>query len=107
MGKIEKIEKYTQKGKAGKLVSLTHDKDKSVCLAAIRGLGKMADKEDAQNTLIGLLDSDDLDIREAAVTALGGATGSYVETRLRYCLSHETDERILKAVRNSLANIKK
>ena len=106
MSKIEKVEKYIKSGKVHKLVALTKDKDKEVCLAAIRGLGKLAENEDALNTLVNMEEDSDADIREAVVTALGDATGSYVETQLSYCLGHEKDPKVLEAARNSLKKIR-
>ncbi len=107
MGKIEKIEKLAQKGKASKLVSFTRDKDKSVRLAAIAGLSKVVENEDALNTLVGLMEDEDQDIRKAVVTALGESKGSYVETKLSYCLSHEKDPQVLEAAREALKKVRK
>lgn len=106
MSKIEKVEKYIKSGKVHKLVDLTKDKDKEVCLAAIRGLGKFAENEDALNTLVNMEEDSDAEIREAVVTAMGDATGSYVETQLSYCLGHEKDPKVLEAARNSLKKIR-
>ncbi len=72
MGKIEKIGKLAEKGKAEKIVAFVRDKDKQVSLAAITALGKMADNEDAKNTLVSMVENEDADIRRAAVTSLGG-----------------------------------
>lgn len=106
MGKIEKIEKLTQKGKVGKLISLAGDKDKDVRVAAIAGLGKLAENEDSLNALIGMMENEDPDIRKAVVTALGDSKGSYVETKLRYCMSHEKDSQVLEAAREALKKIR-
>ncbi len=75
MGKIEKIGKLAEKGKAEKIVAFVRDKDKQVSLAAITALGKMADNEDAKNTLVSMVENEDADIRRAAVTSLGGGVG--------------------------------
>ena len=108
MGKIEKIGKLAEKGKAEKIVAFVRDKDKQVSLAAITALGKMADNEDAKNTLVSMVENEDADIRRAAVTSLGGgASGSYVETRLRYCLANEKDPQVLAALRKALEGMKK
>lgn len=106
MGKIEKIEKLAGKGKGEKLVKFMGDKDKEVRLAAIAGVAGMIENEDVRNTIVSLTEDADPDIRKAAITALGTGTGSYVETRLRYCLTHEKDEKVLQAVRDALANQK-
>lgn len=106
MGKLEKIEKYAAKGKADKLAALAHDSDKSVRLDAVSSLGKLTSNEVSLNTLVGMMDDSDADIRKAVAVALGESRGSYVETQLRYCLSHEKDEQVLEAARNSLEKIK-
>lgn len=107
MGKIEKIGKLAEKGKAEKIVAFVRDKDKQVSLAAITALGRMADNEDAKNTLVSMVENEDADIRRAAVTSLGAASGSYVETRLRYCLANEKDPQVLAALRKALEGMKK
>lgn len=107
MGKIEKIEKLAAKGKPGKLLGFVNDKDKEVRLAAIAAVANMIEDEDVRNTVVSLTEDSDPDIRKAAIAALGTGKGSYVETRLRYCLTHEKDENVLQAVRDALANVKK
>lgn len=106
MAKIEKIQKYVKKGNADKLAAMASDKDKEIRMAAIQGLGEVISNEKALNTLVALLEDGDADIREAAVAALGKSEGSYVETQLRYCLSHEKDERVVKTARESLARVR-
>nr|WP_296832751.1 HEAT repeat domain-containing protein [uncultured Marvinbryantia sp.] len=106
MGKLEKVQKYVKKGNADKLAALANDKDKEIRMAAIEGLGEINSNERALNTLVGLLEDDDADIRRAVVAALGKSEGSYVETQLRYCLSHEKDERVLETAKESLARMK-
>ena len=76
MGKLEKIEKYVQKGKEEALIKLVHDRDKAVRIAAISGLGK-AGKNDACNVLITLMLDDDPEIRAASATALGVLNSVY------------------------------
>ncbi len=97
MGKTDKINKLTEKGKTDKLAALAKDKDREVRLAAIEGLQKTPETEASLNTLIGMLDDSDAEIRKAVVTTLGYSRGSYVETHLHYCLSHEKDESVLEA----------
>lgn len=106
MGKIEKIQKLAGKGKGEKILKFVGDKDKEVRLAAIAGVAGMIEDEDVRNTVVRLTEDGDPDIRKAAITALGSGRGSYVETRLRYCLTHEKDEKVLQAVRDALENQK-
>ena len=106
MGKIEKIEKLAGKGKSDKVLKFIQDKNKEVRLAAIAGVSGMIEDENVRNTIVGLTGDADPDIRKAAITTLGTGSGSYVETRLRYCLTHEKDEKVLQAVKEALANQK-
>ncbi|MDO4339990.1 MAG: HEAT repeat domain-containing protein [Eubacteriales bacterium] len=106
MSKLEKIRKYVEKGKADKLIAITHEKDKEIRIAAIEGLGDLIGSEKALNTLVAMLDDQDADIRRAVVHALGKSEGSYVETQLQYCLSHEKNETVLETARESLTKVK-
>ena len=107
MDKLGKIEKLVKKGKADKLAAMTHGTDKEIRIAAISGLEKLIENEAALNCLVGLMEDADADVRKAAVSALGAASGSYVETRLRYCLGHENDGAVLEAAAASLAKMGK
>lgn len=106
MGKLEKIQKYVKKGNADKLAVLASGKEKEIRMAAIEGLGEVISNEKALNTLVGMLEDGDADIRRAVVAAMGKSEGSYVETQLRYCLSHEKDEKVLETARESLTKVK-
>ena len=106
MGKLEKIQKYIKKGNVDKLVAAADSKEKEIRMAAIEGLGEVSSEEKALNALVSLMENEDSDIRRAAVVALGKAKGSYVETQLRYCLSHENDEWVLEAARDSMARVR-
>lgn len=105
MSKVDKVEKYVKKGKVDKLTVLAHDTDKEVALAAISGLEKMISNEQSMNTLVGMLENENPEIRKAAVTALGSSSGSYVETQLRYCIGHETNLEVLQAAKDAMARI--
>lgn len=106
MGKIDKIEKYVKSGKVKKVITLALNDDKEVRLAAIAGLGKLVESEDAMNALINMMDDIDVDIREAAVTALGESRDSYVETQLSYCISHDKEAKVIDAAKKSLEKIR-
>lgn len=106
MGKLEKIEKYAKKGNADKIVKLAGDKDKEIRMAAIEGLGEVISNEKALNTLVSMMKDEDADIRRAVAAALGKSEGSYVETQLRFCLSHEKDERVLETAKESLEKVR-
>lgn len=75
-------------------------------MAAIEELGNLPDSDLAQNTLVGLMHDPDADIRRAVVIAFGKFGGSYVETQLQYCLSHEKDVLVLDEARKALTQIR-
>ena len=102
MSKLDKVQKYIEKGKELDLLKLFHDKDKEVRLAAIAGAGKVG-KDDSFNALIILLTDEDADIRAQAATALGALRNSHGDAHLRYCLGKETDAKVAAAIRNALA----
>lgn len=106
MSKIEKIEKYIREGKVKKLVSLSRSNDKAVRLAAIAGLGRLAENEVSLNALVSLSGDSDADIREAVAVAFGESGGSYVESQLTYCISHEKETKVLDAAKRSLTKIR-
>lgn len=87
-------------------MALAHDTDKEVALAAISGLEKMISNEHSLNALVGMLEDEEPEIRKAAATALGSASGSYVETRLSYYIRYETDPEVLQAEKDAMARIK-
>ena len=45
MGKIEKIQRFVEKGKVDKLAAITHENDKEIRMAAVDGLGKLLENE--------------------------------------------------------------
>lgn len=66
MGKLEKIEKFSAKGKVDKLFPFVHDADRQVCLAAIQALGKFTSQMDVMGALSQILDDGDTELRRAA-----------------------------------------
>ncbi len=107
MDKTKRINRYVKSGKADKLRTFAaYDKEKSVRLAAIKGLGEIADRESSENALLTLLMDSDSDIRLAAVTALGNTRTVYVEIQLSHYCEKETNEKVLGAARPSLEKIR-
>lgn len=106
MGKIEKIQRFVEKGKVDKLAAITQENDKEIRMAAVDGLGKLIENEMALYALAGMMDDPDADIRRAVVLALGNGNGSYVETQLQYCLDHEKNGQVLEAAREALKKVK-
>lgn len=56
MGKIEKIQRFVEKGKVDKLAAITHENDKEIRMAAVDGLGKLIENEMALYALAGVMD---------------------------------------------------
>lgn len=106
MGKIEKIEKLSAKGKVNKLLPLVHDADREVCLAAVRALKKFTAQMDVMGALSEVLNDGDVELRCAAASALSSAEGSYAESILMHRLEQEKDEGVLKTIRESLGAMK-
>lgn len=104
MGKLEKIEKYVQKGKEEALIKLVHDRDKAVRIAAISGLGK-AGKNDACNVLITLMLDDDPEIRAASATALGVLGNPRAHTLLMHHLGTEKDAHVIVAIKSAVGKL--
>ena len=102
MGKLEKVEKLVAKKNEKGLIKLTSDKDKSVCLAAIAGMGKVG-KDDSFNLLISMLPDSDAEIREAASTALGVMGNGHANAHLRYHLSKEQDPKVQEAMKKAIS----
>ncbi|MCD8096736.1 MAG: HEAT repeat domain-containing protein [Lachnospiraceae bacterium] len=107
MAKIDKISRYVKKAKTAKLRAIAlFDGDISIRLAAIEGLGKLAESEAVENALISMLGDNDPDIRAAASSALGNARSSYACVQLEHYYENEKDEKVLDAARVSLIKMK-
>ena len=101
MSKLDKIEKYVQGRKEGKLIHLLRDKDEQVRLAAIRALGKVS-KDDGFNALITLIADDDPKTRAASAKALGELENEHAVAHLVYRLEHETDPEVVKSMKGAI-----
>ena len=106
MGKINKINKYVQQGKAASLrIFAIYERDKHIRMAAIDGLGKIVQQEDSENALLALLMEHDPDIRAAAAAAIGNAGSEYAQVQMSYFSKNERNETVLSAARSSLAKL--
>lgn len=102
--KLEKVASAIEKGKEGALLKLVGDKDKSVQLAAIAGLGKIG-KDDGFNLMVPLLTSEDADLRAAAALALGEMKNDHASAHLRYHLEKETDAKVKEAMKEAITKL--
>lgn len=94
--KLDKIEKYAQKGNAEKLKAMVNDKKPEVRLAAIDALGRCTD-EVAFNTLTTLINAPDAETRIHVVRALAATKQPKVRAFLEHREDLEKDEKV-KAV---------
>jgi len=101
MGKIDKISRYAAKRKSGKLRTLAYDSDKAVRMAAIEGLGKVADDTSAENALVMLLGDSDCEITDAAAAALENFSSNYARVQLEYYYAKKKDKVALETLRAS------
>lgn len=99
--KTEKITKLAEKKKSDKITSFLNDKDKTVVLAAINGLGD-AGGEAGYNALVPLLRNQDAEVRAASATAIGKTGFPQGRTHLSYHLKNEADPKVQDAIRHAL-----
>lgn len=102
---IDKVERLIEKKKGDELVKLTADKDSTVRLKAIEGLGKVGG-EAAFNTLITLLRSSEPSMRLAAANALGEMGDAKTRAHIEHQLKSEQDAQVGAALRAALGKIK-
>ena len=102
--KMTRIARYAQKNKPEKLVKFLNDKDKSVVLAAIEGLGNSR-KEEAFNPLIPLLRSPDEDICIQAIKALGTMGRAKARVHLEHMRTKENTKAVDDAIMEALSTL--
>ena len=102
--KLGKIDKMVAKNQAEKLEVLLNDKDATVVLAAVDGLGRCTG-DVAFNALVPLLNSPDADVREHGAHALGAMGLPKARTFLLHQKASETDRDVLAAMEEALKKI--
>ena len=102
--KLSKISKMVDKNQAEKLENLLKDKDQTVVLAAIDGLGQCTG-DTAFNALVGLILSPDVQVRTHAILALGTMGIPKARTFLLHQKETETDKSVLTAIEEALKKI--
>ncbi|WP_129722925.1 HEAT repeat domain-containing protein [Xylanivirga thermophila] len=90
---VEKIDKWTKKGKVERLIKAASDSDKDIRLAAIRGLGKV-DHEKSFNSLVFILRDEDPEIRGTACESLGELRKVIAEEHLKYIAKNDPDKKV-------------
>ena len=91
--KLSKVEKAIEKRKIDKLAELMMDKDETVRLAAIDGLGKLK-AEDMVNPIITLLRDPSAAVRVHAAQALGQIGDPHSKAHIVHAAQAEKDESV-------------
>ncbi len=102
--KLGKISKMIEKNQAEKLEKLLKDKDETVVLAAIDGLGQCTG-DTAFNALVPLILDPNAQIRIHAIKALGAMGLPKARTFLLHQKASETDRDVLAAMEEALKKI--
>lgn len=103
--KMHKVEKAIEKNKGDVLVGLLTDKDDSVRLAAIDGLGKTRSNE-GTNSLINLLHDPSAEVRKHAASALAAIGDVHAKAHISHALSVEKDAGAKSAMQAALGQLK-
>jgi HEAT repeat protein len=105
---VEKVEKWGEKGKVGKLVSVLSNSKvkKDVYLAAIKALGKCEKLDrDAVNLLITIMRNSDKDIKLATIRTLGDIGDPLAVEHIRYLLNNDEDSDVKAEAEKALKKI--
>ena len=103
--KLDKIEKYAQKGNADKLKGMVGDKKPEVRFAAIDALGRCSD-EVAFNTLTTLINTPDAETRIHVVRSLAATKQPKVRAFLEHREDLETDPKVKAVIAEVCKNAK-
>lgn len=98
------VTKAVEKKNEKKLLKLAKAKDKSVMLAAIRGLGSVQGEE-SHNFLIVSLRSPDPDVRAEAAGALGNQGNTHAHEFLSQQLKTEKDPKVIAALKHGMGKL--
>lgn len=89
----QKIEKLLEKKKSDKIVKFLGEKDPKVVSEALKALGEIGD-ETSINSVSSYIDSENTEIRQAAIEATGAIGTEYSKTFLQQRLMKEKDEKM-------------
>ena len=103
--KTAKINKAIDKGKVDVLIGLVHDKDESVRVAAIDGLGKVK-SADGVNSLVNLLHDTSAEVRRHAALALGAIGEAHAKAHINFACEKETDPAAKAAMQQAMNMLK-
>ena len=103
--KTAKINKAIEKGKVDVLIGLVHDKDESVRVAVIDGLGKVK-SADGVNPLVNLLHDTSAEVRKHAALALGAIGEAHAKAHINFACEKETDPAAKAAMQQAMNMLK-
>ena len=103
--KTAKVNKAIEKKKADVLVGLVHDRDESVRIAAIDGLGKIR-SADGVNPLVNLLHDASAEVRKHAALALGAIGEVHAKAHINFSCEKETDPSAKAAMQQAMNMMK-
>lgn len=103
--KTAKVNKAIEKKKADVLVGLVHDRDESVRIAAIDGLGKIR-SADGVNPLVNLLHDASAEVRKHAALALGAIGEVHAKAHINFACEKETDPSAKAAMQQAMNMLK-
>lgn len=103
--KISKIEKAVAKGKGLNLVKFLKDKDESVRLAAIDGIGQLR-VNDGTNDLINMLRDPSAQIRSHAASALGAIGDNHAKAHIANAMNGEKDAEVRAVMQEAVYKLR-
>lgn len=103
--KHSKVAHAIEKGKVSALVDLVHDKDESVRIEAIDGLGKLK-SNDGVNPLTSLLHDPLGEVRKHAALALAEIGDAHSKAHVAFAADKEKDAGVKAAMVEALSKLK-
>lgn len=98
---IDKIQKLAEKRKSDKIIKYLDSADAEVVVAALKALSDIKD-EDSVNSIAGMIDNENDEIRKEAACALGEIGSEYAKTYLQHRMTTEKNEEVKTAIMDAL-----
>ena len=101
----QKLEKWSKKGNAAKLIKASSNSNSSLRLAAVKAMGNV-DNENVINALITMLRDRNPEVRIASIDSLGKINSKVAVEYIRSLIS-DTDEKVSQKAREALKSFAK
>lgn len=98
---IDKIQKLAEKRKSDKIIKYLDSADAEVVVAALKALSDIKD-EDSVNSIAGMIDNENDEIRKEVACALGEIGSEYAKTYLQHRMTTEKNEEVKTAIMDAL-----